>query len=685
MTDNLLLHPFVWINAYTPDSPSKRKILQLTGTVLESFTDETVFDIDASPGGSRSKTARAKVRFVLFDKFFTYWEDLFIINKRRIDVEYGWLNQDGTVATSSGAFPVTLVSIKPSYSYQGTRLEVVAVSDFSSMTPAGTTEFFYATNTFSIMFVPAKRFAQLSQGLVPYSSKFPHRDFALPATQRSKESTSTTDIAQSAPEGVTGGLDGLSALISGLSGLSVVFSEKVTKYESISSLFKGVAKSLGLKADVDDTREAPETAEFVFTNVTLMNMLSQLALEAESDDGARDYSFWVRGDTIFLKRPVPKEKFKRTYNYGIGSLSLPNSSASKPNSQEGVALGLEVEIQPNLVVNSAWAQAASATVDAQNKVVRGGNVVPPYKKVKDNIVASIKRVEIVEDSAITLRYEPKFEPPEGINLDTLINNPGYFISRDWLLWEQASNIAEEAVKESFASAFSDATKDNAFLDPASYESLLTPAKVAAYEQLKKDSDARISLTNDSSAESFVSASLAEDAIEQNKDSDANVREKDPTLAGRMYISPYQNESGAGWSKAIASTAGQKVFTAKLLAMGDVGLRLQQVVTLNILTPEGPHYTSGDYRVLGVNNAIDSQGFTTELTLISHGGITSTSKIESTTQKNKQYVASDGKSNNTVWTDVPTSPSPFSTKTSDPIDEADEQSIQDSWSKGRKFK
>jgi len=193
MTEELgLLQPFVWINAFTPESPDKRRVLPLTSSVLVSFTDESLFDIDAAPGGDRSRTGRAKVRLELFDANYTYLETLFLLNKRRIEIEYGWLDQSGKVASSSGVFPVTLTSIKPKFTFQGTQLEVIAVSDLSSTSPPGSIEHFYSTHTFSITFVPDS-LAQL------YDGRYPHINFVNPVTQQQQEvAISTNPVLQEA-------------------------------------------------------------------------------------------------------------------------------------------------------------------------------------------------------------------------------------------------------------------------------------------------------------------------------------------------------------------------------------------------------------------------------------------------------------------------------------------------------
>ena len=76
-----LLQPFVWIYAVTPNDSTTKKVIPLTSDVLISMTDEGVFDLGASPSSERVRTARLKLRLVIFDKDFTYWETLFVDRK----------------------------------------------------------------------------------------------------------------------------------------------------------------------------------------------------------------------------------------------------------------------------------------------------------------------------------------------------------------------------------------------------------------------------------------------------------------------------------------------------------------------------------------------------------------------------------------------------------------------------
>lgn len=692
MTDELgLLQPFVWINAFTPESPDKRQVLPLTGSVLVSFTDESLFDIEAAPGGERSKTGRAKVRFELFDANFTYLETLFLLNKRRVEVEYGWLDQNGKVASSSGVFPVTLVSIKPKFTFQGTQLEIIAVSDLSSSSPPGTIEHFYSTHMFSITFVPEAE-SEL------YGGKYPHLDFANPATQKKKEDRITTRVNDvlngDVPRPDLGpGNQGLDpAAWSGTPGFNLPeqpivpessaenaantwsqiradLSNKNMKYISISQLVRSIAKSLGMKSEVDVTKVAPPSATLPFINKTIMNILSGLASEAESSDGSRDYRFWIRGDTIYFKRPVPKDTFNRVFNYGVG-ISLGSTSAANKTNKDGVVLGVEVDIQPNLIVNSAWAQAVTTTIDATNKAVRGGNVVPPHRKIKDTVDASIVRnVTKVDTSEGTLEYVAvEFVPPEGMTSALMVQAEEFYYSKDWLLWDQATQIAADAL-ESLERKFGDD------IGEINSRYIFSQSRILAYNLLEKDRQDRLAQLGDTSAEVDVASSLADAAAEQSEGNATDFQKKDLTLVGRRYISPHQDERAAGWAKAISNSASQKVFKAKLLALGDVSIRLMHVVTLNMLTPEGPHYASGDYLVLGVSNAIDASGFTTELTLMNAGGITATSSLKSTTTPNEKFRPSIAPKP-TTWTDVQTTPASFPVKDAGPEDAAEDQLILD---------
>lgn len=81
-----------------------------------------------------------------------------------------------------------------------------------------------------------------------------------------------------------------------------------------------------------------------------------------------------------------------------------------------------------------------------------------------------------------------------------------------------------------------------------------------------------------------------------------------------------------WAKAFSST--QKA-TCKIL--GDPSLYINQVVNINVTLNDGrTHYTSGLYRILGINDVLNSSGYYSTLTLIRWGNRLGSSILENST-------------------------------------------------------
>ena len=642
-----LLQPFVWISAYTPNDPNTLRVIPLSSDVLLSFTDESVFDLDALEGSQRLRTGRLKVRFIIFDKDFTYWETLFVLNQRWVEVEYGWLNPDGTIATSSGKYAITLTQIGPRFTHQGTEIEVIGVSDLTSTVKPGSAEFFYASRTFSILFVPESA-----------GSPYPSPLLSNPTVQNQQEDLRIRfrlgPFGQQIPVIDDGGLasaDDFNIRAGKVSNPSELLdpTKKVYTYSSIGQLVRDIASMLGLRSDVDDT--APATNEILCTNISIMNMLSRLALEAKSPTGDVDYRVWVRGDTIFFKRPTASKSNtqKKVLEFNAQGSAMNSSAAGSSRSNKVIVLSVDMKVNPSLLVASARAHTISTSVDSNNKVLKGGNVVPPWRNIKETLSKTIsRRVSTKETiSGPTLVYEAVYVPPEGMTAATAVNAEELFYAQKWLLWNRAVELADPLVDAAIKSEQTDSEKESLpVYSNSNFNDIRSQTRIAAFQLLQQENAERLGSTGDSTAEVDVNRSLYEDAL---KNPTAPI--VDETMSGRLYPTAFQNEQAANLSKLVMHDISDKVIQAEVLCVGDVSLRLMEEVTLILSTPTGQHYTSGNYLILGINNTIDKQGFTSNITLVSKGAVSGSTALDKATLDNKQPKAAVSAPKSQVWTDI----------------------------------
>lgn len=655
-----LLQPFVWIYAVTPNDSTTKKVIPLTSDVLISMTDEGVFDLGASPSSERVRTARLKLRLVIFDKDFTYWETLFVMNKRRLEVEYGWLNEDGTVASSSGVVAVTLTQIGPKFTHQGTELEILAVSDLTSTVAPGSEEFFYASRSFGITFVPDTA-----------GSPYPSPLLSNPSIQNQREDLRvkfrTGSFGLQIPivsDALIAAADDFNERASKLSNPLELLdpTRKVYTYSSIGQLVRDIASMLGLKSDVDDT--APATQE-IMCNCTLTNMLSKLAQYAKSPTGEMDYRFWVRGSTVYFKRAKANVKDKKILEFN-SSQNLSLASSVSGSSLSRIVLGVDLKINPYLLVSSSRAGVVTTSFDDKNKVMRGGNVAPPWRNIKETLSRTIGRKvskKLLNGQTEVIEYEATYTPPEGMTAATATKADERFYAQKWLIWDTAVELADPLVDSAIASETADAQREGVPFR-SNFDDIRSQVRIAAFQLLTKENQDRLGDTGDATAEIDVNQSLYTEALKN-----PSIKLRDETMTGRLYPTAFQGEHAANLSKVIMQDIAEKVITADVFCAGDVTIRLMDVVTLVMATPTGQHYASGDYLVLGFNNTIDRQGFTSKLSLVSLGAVSGSPQISDSTIQNSK-TRPPGKPPATTWTDIK---KPDSTI---PIDDPVEEDKQD---------
>lgn len=618
--------PFVHLFLRTEEDGFKEPhLFPLTGNFLLSFEDQSAFSMEGIAGGSGSSTARSKCRLVLVDPTFTYLESLLLINKT-LDYEFGWVAEDGTILSTSGRIRAMVGSIEPKFQFQGTEIEVILYADASATAQQGTPESLIAASVITQAFIPEDVYFAVKEGRY-YNAKFPHKLFTDPKDEQLvREAKAKREKEKEALRASSGG--GFSMLNqsqvearlkladadkdaptdSSIFGEKYELPEGSVPYRSVGEIVERLARSVGMKFDIDETQPAKDEIRVV--GKTIQEFIkTQLVPIAVSKEGNRSgYKFWIRGNTFFFKLPNPK-KVVKTIGYAADNRSF----TGRLGGAESIALNFTLKIQPNLTIHGARANMVAASFDPIEKKFRGINLTSENPSGggsgSQSLEAEIGQALQASDAEFDWAYPAEKEQDRlgtPIFDSTMVNN-----QQESLAWSEAEKITGEVAKnmtalggQPLSQTETDKIKNRAY-------------RVIRKRQREEQEAFSGKVMNQISAQEPETKAAVSKTFEDT--AAALNATKIPSRVGRLYVLPYPDSRTSAVGRSIFSDATSRpMFQASATILGDPNVGILQHVNVELHTPNGLHYGSGRYMIQGVSNRIDGSGFTTELTLSTDG-------------------------------------------------------------------
>lgn len=633
--------PYVWLFLKTEETDFKKvRPVSISGEFLQEFVEEVMFNSEAVDGSPSSSYALTKLRLRIFDPAWTYWETLFLLNKV-FDYEYGWMDDTGKVISTSGRIRAMIEGLAPSFSFQGTTLEVTAKCSLAANALASGSNVELATNVATRQFVPLDKYNKALSGKF-YNDRFPSVEFTSPqdraARERSILGRQNLLYHDEWVRRSLGNIPGNSVLADNEAdavakfGPRYVLPDNAVPYTSISDLVKTLASMVGMKAEVDPTIEAKD--DILMNGKNVENFIREKLVKlAVTKDGRADFQCWIRGDTIYFKSVSNEQRITQTFQYGGNNAPMLEQSPFNPDSKNGIILSFSMEMNPSLLLASAASHTVAVSVDPLSKTAMGASAISPATAARNEVEAKYR--------ANRQQFQA-FAPSRAAEIYRNKQSIDFALAQNYMMWQEAGEIAKsiwEANRlpgDTSLNANADGTYST--LNPAATQRGLQDQVFQSLVRQREAERASLQAVAPSADLTFQDASVY-DGLQQAA-ARSPAASKDGTLAGRLYVLPHQNSKTAVFADNIHSQSSlTRLFKATAVVVGNPKIFLLKLVDISIILPDSKkHYASGTYVVFGISHKIDSGGFTTELTLhttgVSNAG---PAQLQSTTKKADTYT------------------------------------------------
>lgn len=547
---DMLRQPFIWLYVKTEETNfvGEPERIDVTSNFLVSFQEDNVL------GDDSGLVTHLTAKLVMFDPSSFYLETLLMLN-RRLAIEYGWLNSDGSISQTTGKLDCSIADFKTFYQYQGIKLEVTLSMDrvlkkeenINMVNPLGSK---------NLAFV-------WSEDAPPIENYF---DASIP--------------------------------------------EGSLKIRRISDIVKFVAHEMGLAVDVDDTEEFngtvwkyhnPEVPTLIcrLVNRDYESLLKSLIPLARSTSKKVGYDCWNRGGTLYFKLPDALAGRKAIQSYAYG------------RDNNGTMLSFDLNIAIAHLVMHTWDSVLAVSRDPVSKSLIGIDSRITNNEIREKTLKSAVAAQ---------------------------GNPGvYNVAGTWHYVDSHRKVSPDdpilgVVQENAVA--SDGNSTHVGVAPSMPTVVSNPLPTTAAGQIIKSAQEKRILAEvaplNADTELLYSVSARpgnqpnpstnqEPNLQPTPRKPVAITDTGQSKASRVYVLPYTSDQTISIGRYVHQQIRQsRTFTATASVIGDISLTIHRSIFIELLTDSGLHYGTGTYIIRGVSHRIDTNGFTTELTLTTDG-------------------------------------------------------------------